>query len=305
MTLECSVAIIRDSDKLLYSLRTKHPYQNYYEFPGGKVENNETPEDALYRECFEELGIKITKFNSIGSVIHYYDHLQVKLHIFEILAYQENIYAKENQGLLYLNAFESNEKFIDSTFRVLNYLSLPRYCSIKSIDADNYTNEEISKLYSNNILRYRSNKINSKDYYIQAEKYSKICSDNNIDLILDVTYYELFKNLEFKGIHYKSDQLKDLENTKFIKLNNKLTYSASCHNISDIRIANKYNFDFIFLSPVLISKLYTKQTLGWDSFGNLALEANMPVFALGGIRKSDLDKCLSHNGYGVSGITNF
>ena len=65
------------------------------------------------------------------------------------------------------------------------------------------------------------------------------------------------------------------------------------------------NFDFIFLSPVLISKLYTKQTLGWDSFGNLALEANMPVFALGGIRKSDLDKCLSHNGYGVSGITNF
>ena len=304
MTLECSLAIIRDFDKLLYSLRTKHPYQNYYEFPGGKVETNETPEDALYRECFEELGIKVTKFNSIGSVVHYYDHLQVKLHIFEVVAYQEDIYAKENQGLIYLNAFESNEKFIDSTFRVLNYLSLPRYCSITSIDADDYKNEEISKLYSNNILRYRSNKINTEHYCIQAEKYSKICSDNNIDLILDVKYYELFKNLEFKGIHYKSDQLKDLENKKFIKLNSKLTHSASCHNISDIHIANKHNFDFIFVSPVLASKLDAK-TLGWDSFGHLALEANMPVFALGGMRKSDLDNCLYHNGYGVSGITNF
>ena len=304
MILECSLAIIRDSEKLLYSLRTKHPYKNYYEFPGGKVEKNETPEDALYRECFEELGIKVTKFNNIGSVVHYYDHLQIKLHIFEILAYQEDIYAKENQGLLYLNAFESNEKFIDSTFRVLNYLSLPRYCSITSIDADNYTDEEISKLYSNNILRYRSNKINPENYCMQAEKYSKICSDNNIDLILDVTYYELFKNLEFKGIHYKSDQLKDLENKKFIKLNSKLTHSASCHNISDIHIANKHNFDFILLSPVLVSKFGT-ETLGWDSFGHLALEANMPVFALGGMRKSDLDDCLSHNGYGVSGITNF
>ena len=304
MTLECSLSIIRDSDKLLYSLRTKHPYQNYYEFPGGTVEKNETPEDALYRECFEELGIKVTKFINIGSVVHYYDHLQIKLHIFEILAYQEDIYAKENKGLLYLNAFESKEKFIDSTFRVLNYLSLPRYCSITSIDADNYTKDEISKLFSKNILRYRSNKINPENYCIQAEKYSKICSDNNVDLILDVTYYELFKNLEFKCIHYKSDQLKDLENTKFIKLNNKLTHSASCHDISDIHIANKHNFDFILLSPVLVSKFGT-ETLGWDSFGHLALEANMPVFALGGMRKSDLDVCLYHNGYGVSGITNF
>ena len=102
----------------------------------------------LYIEnVLKNLGIKVTKFNNIGSVVHHYDHLQIKLHIFEILAYQEDIYAKENQGLLYLNAFESNEKFIDSTFRVLNYLSLPRYCSITSIDADNYTNEETCLSY--------------------------------------------------------------------------------------------------------------------------------------------------------------
>jgi 8-oxo-dGTP diphosphatase len=304
MTLECSLAIIKDSDKFLYSLRDKQPYRNYYEFPGGKVEKNETPETALYRECFEELGIKVTKFNSIGSLVHRYDSLEVKLHIFEIVNYQGDIYAKESQELHYMNAFESKEKFIDSTHRVLNYLSLPRYCSITSIDADNHSNEKISKLYANNILRYRSDKINSENYYIQAEKYSKICSDNNVCLILDVKYYELFKNLDFKGIHYKSDQLKDLENTEFVKLKSSHIHSASCHNISDIRIANKYNFDFILLSPILSSKL-DLNTLGWDGFENLALEANMPVFALGGMRKSDLDDCLSHNGYGVSGITNF
>ena len=96
----------------------------------------------------------------------------------------------------------------------------------------------------------------------------------------------------------------DLKNKKLIKPNNKLLYSASCHNISDINIANKHNFDFILLSPVLASKSNIN-TLGWDSFKRLSLEANMPVFALGGMKKSDLDHCLSNNGHGVSGITNF
>jgi 8-oxo-dGTP diphosphatase len=304
MILECSLAIIKDSNKLLYSLRVKQPYQNYYEFPGGKVEKNESPENALYRECFEELGIKVSKFNRIGSLVHHYDHLEVKLHIFEILDYQGYIYPKENQELLYMNAFESEEKFIDSTYRILNYLNLPRYCSITSIDADNHSNEKISKIYLNNLLRYRSDKISPKNYCIQAEKYSKLCSDNNIHLILDATYYELFKHLDFKGIHYKSNQLQDLENKEFVKPNNSLIYSASCHNISDIHIANKHDFDFILLSPVLVSKLDIN-TLGWDGFEKLALKANMPVFSLGGMRKSDLDDCISHNGYGVSGITNF
>ena len=304
MILECSLAIIKKSDKLLYSKRVKSPYQKYYEFPGGKVERNETPEIALYRECFEELGIKVSKFNSLGSLVHHYDHLKVKLYIFEILDYKGEIYTKENQELQYMDAFNSEEKFIDSTYRILNYLSLPRYCSITSKEADNHSKERISKIYLNNILRYRSNGINQSNYYIQAEKYSKICSDNKIHLVLDVTYYDSFKYLEFKGIHYKSGQLKDLKNKKLIKPNNKLIYSASCHNISDINIANNHNFDFILLSPVLASKSNIN-TLGWDSFKRLSLEANMPVFALGGMKKSDLDHCLSNNGYGVSGITNF
>ena len=81
-------------------------------------------------------------------------------------------------------------------------------------------------------------------------------------------------------------------------------YAKMISMVNKIIKKSKHNFDFILLSPVLVSKLDTK-TLGWDSFGHLALEANMPVFALGGMKKSDLDDCLSHNGYGVSGITNF
>ena len=83
-----------------------------------------------------------------------------------------------------------------------------------------------------------------------------------------------------------------------------MMHSASCHNLEEIYLANKLNLDFIIVSPVLNSK-YNTPPIGWDNFKKLSLEANMPVFALGGISKSDLNTCLMNDGYGVSGISNF
>ena len=89
-----------------------------------------------------------------------------------------------------------------------------------------------------------------------------------------------------------------------IRIDKNITYSASCHNLKEIHIANQLNLDFILLSPVLSSK-HSNPSLGWTDFKLLSKEANMPVFALGGISKDDLKTCMANDGYGVSGISKF
>ena len=44
-------------DKVLFCIRAKEPYKGLYNFVGGKVEKNESNDNAAYRELFEETGI--------------------------------------------------------------------------------------------------------------------------------------------------------------------------------------------------------------------------------------------------------
>ena len=103
----------------------------------------------------------------------------------------------------------------------------------------------------------------------------------------------------------KSISILEISNIKTnIRIDKNITYSASCHNLKEIHMANQLNLDFILLSPVLSSKL-RNSPLGWTDFKLLSKEANMPVFALGGISKDDLNTCMANDGYGVSGISKF
>jgi mutator protein MutT len=52
--------------------------KNYYELPGGGIEENETPEVALVREMKEELGVKVEKIQNLGVVTYNFNLLGLK-----------------------------------------------------------------------------------------------------------------------------------------------------------------------------------------------------------------------------------
>ena len=59
LQLVVSIALIDNHDQILISKRpAKKHLSGYWEFPGGKVEKNEKPENAIIREVKEELNIK-------------------------------------------------------------------------------------------------------------------------------------------------------------------------------------------------------------------------------------------------------
>jgi mutator protein MutT len=76
-------AIIRDNDKILISQRSDNVHlPGLWEFPGGKVEPDESLQAALEREIREELGVTILVQDKFFTVEHNYASKSVRLHFF-------------------------------------------------------------------------------------------------------------------------------------------------------------------------------------------------------------------------------
>ncbi len=78
--IEVVGAIIKDGDRYLVGQRAANKAQGgMWEFMGGKIEPGETPEQALARECREELALEIEDEHVIDSVVHEYPEKTIRL----------------------------------------------------------------------------------------------------------------------------------------------------------------------------------------------------------------------------------
>jgi 8-oxo-dGTP diphosphatase len=74
------------------------PYAGYWEFPGGKIEANETVEAAAIREIDEELGIKIKSVRAWMQQKFSYPHAHVELNFVRTADWSGAPSSKENQA---------------------------------------------------------------------------------------------------------------------------------------------------------------------------------------------------------------
>ena len=83
MIVDVVAAIIRDNDKILISQRSDNVHlPGLWEFPGRKVEPDESLQAALEREIREELGVTILVQDKFFTVEHNYTSKSVRLHFF-------------------------------------------------------------------------------------------------------------------------------------------------------------------------------------------------------------------------------
>lgn len=80
--MRVAAAVVRDGDRVLMTQRPAgDPLGGMWEFPGGKLEPGETPQEALEREVLEELGVAATARDVLAVETHSYEHgLDVEIH---------------------------------------------------------------------------------------------------------------------------------------------------------------------------------------------------------------------------------
>ncbi len=81
--VEVVAALIRDGDRFMICRRPSHKSNPLlWEFVGGKVEVGETKEEALVRECREELSVTVSVQKEYFDVVHEYPDITVHLTLF-------------------------------------------------------------------------------------------------------------------------------------------------------------------------------------------------------------------------------
>ena len=128
--LNVAIGIIVDTEeKVLLSKRKKNTIlSGYWEFPGGKVKPNETPDQALSRELFEELGIKIGATDTLDAIEYQYAEFDVLLLPYRIIDYEGTLRGLEGQELMWcsfnrlqnVNILPANRFLIERLFKKNN-----------------------------------------------------------------------------------------------------------------------------------------------------------------------------------------
>jgi 8-oxo-dGTP diphosphatase len=108
--IEVVAAIIHDAEGRIFATQRGYgEFKNGWEFPGGKMEAGETPEEALRREIWEELETRIEVERLVETVEYDYPQFHLTMHCFLCRVESGRLELKEHEAARWLAKDELNE----------------------------------------------------------------------------------------------------------------------------------------------------------------------------------------------------
>jgi len=118
--IEVVAAIICKDDKIFATQRGYGDFKDWWEFPGGKMEDGETQEEALKREIREELSAEISVDELLCTVEYDYPKFHLTLHCYLCSLLTEALHLNEHEAAKWLTKDElDNVKWLPADLEVV------------------------------------------------------------------------------------------------------------------------------------------------------------------------------------------
>ncbi|MCF8006820.1 MAG: Nudix family hydrolase [Methylovulum sp.] len=304
--LQVAVGVVKNPQgKILIAQRHKAAHQGgLWEFPGGKLETNETPEMALVRELQEEIGITVRKISPLITLHHRYPDITVHLHVFWVHEFSGEVSGCEQQPLRWVSPHLLNEyPFLSANQPIITALRLPVYYAIIDDTRKTSPQQQLIALLKQNIKLIQARlKTSSSLETTQFFDYAvPICSDQKVILMTN-SANQPSAVYRSEGLHLTSHDLLRCAQRP-------LTYrwvAASCHSLEELLHAAKIGVDFAVLAPVMPTETHQDSpSLGWLQFASWVAQCTLPVYALGGMKVVDLEHAINYGAQGIASIRAF
>ena len=301
-------AIINHAGEVLISRRAEQSHQGgLWEFPGGKLEDNEPVQAALARELEEELGIQVQQCEPLIRIHHDYADRPVLLDVWCVTRFEGTPTGREGQPLCWIDpAALDGRVFPAANLPIIKALQLPHEYLItgKFSDKEDFIRRLQTALEQGiRLVQFRPRTaLTEADYAALVEQAMQLTRSYGAKLLLNTSLAEFAKH-EVDGLHLNSDALMACNKRPIAK---DKWLCASVHDETELAQANSIDVDFIMLSPVLPTQSHPgAPTLGWNRFHALTEKSHSPVFALGGMDSSHLAPAREKGAQGIAAITAF
>ena len=105
-TINVAAAVIVSGERFFATQRGYGAWKDYWEFPGGKIEPGETPEEALRREILEELDTKVSVGEKITTIEYDYPEFHLSMECFLARVTEGSLVLKEHEAARWLEKSE-------------------------------------------------------------------------------------------------------------------------------------------------------------------------------------------------------
>ena len=284
-----------------------------WEFPGGKVDQGETPEQALARELHEELGIRVHASTPLIAVPYAYPHKRIVLDVRRITAWSGHASGRERQALTWSTPGKLLSYPMPLADRpVIATLRQPdRYLVTPEPDAQRLDSFLIGveRAVASGIrrLQLRCRMLDADTLRSLAKRVQKRLRTSRTELLIncgEMEQIELARELGV-GVHLRAALLMRLTKRQLDRdvRDRGVSVAASCHDAAELAQAEALGLDFVVLGPIRATASHPNLApLGWSAFAALRENVSLPIYALGGMGVDDLAQARAHGAQGIAAI---